>query len=113
MESDASSADEKPSIWSQISSTILMMVSTRSSDSETSVVVVICQAPHLRKSAPANLAALRQPFAQQPTYNRIVGGVGGGASKCDCHWGPSHLPSRQVSPNAKTLKVPVPSRTPG
>ena len=60
---------KKPHIWSQISSSILMMLSTRSSESETSVVV--------------DLAALRQPFAQQPGYNGIVGGVGGGASKCD------------------------------
>jgi len=39
------SADEKQSIWSQISSSILMMLSTRSSESETSVVVVIAKLP--------------------------------------------------------------------
>src|SRR5262249_46857828 len=41
----ASSADEKPSIWSMISSSILMILSTRSSASETSVVVIFPSSP--------------------------------------------------------------------
>src|SRR6202044_1259741 len=64
LESHASSADEKPSIWSQISSSILTMLSTRSSESETSVVVVIFPTSPLEKSVPRQVAA-RSAFASR------------------------------------------------
>jgi hypothetical protein len=62
LKSHASSADEKPSIWSQISSSILTMLSTRSSVSETSIVVVIFSSFPLEKRAPDELRLYRTPL---------------------------------------------------
>jgi hypothetical protein len=104
LESHASSADEKRSIWSQISSSILTMLSTRSSESETSVVLVIAKLPSRekvhRQTLQHNAGRLRKPGC-----NGIVGGAGGGASKCDRHW--------ERCPLIPKLEGPVPSRTPG
>src|SRR5215469_10352514 len=61
LESHASSVDEKPSMWSQISSSILTMLSTRSSVSEASIVVVIFSLPPLRISAADELRLYRTP----------------------------------------------------
>ena len=58
---------EKPSIWSQISSSILTMLSTRSSESETSVVVVIFpKLPSRKKRTSTSRGSLRFRF-QFPT----------------------------------------------
>src|SRR5262249_41280060 len=62
LESHASSVDEKPSMWSQVSSSILTMLSTRSSVSETCIVVVIFSSFPLEKRAPDELQLYRTPL---------------------------------------------------